>query len=148
MGGKGSGRKLKVSQQAFIDAWRAAKNLKDVCETLGIAKGYASGRACGLRKTGVTLKKLHQPGPGRPRKPKPVGTLRFDMRDPKVAEAIWDAQAALNRVGIWFDTGAMLNVDEGEPKWRDWELDCSLRGPVQVVIDGKVVWDGRDGRED
>ncbi len=45
---------------------------------------------------------------------------------PEQDTAIVEAQAALGRAGVTFDTSAS---SEGE---RDWEFDWSLNGPVQI----------------
>lgn len=84
----------------------------------------------------------------RPYDNKPGVTLRFNVDEPGVMDAVFEAQDALAKVGIYFDTGTDLSVPEGESRWREWQMDWSLMGPAQVVVGGDVVWDGAENKRE
>ena len=84
----------------------------------------------------------------RPYDNKPSVTIRFNVDEPGVMDAVFEAQNALAKVGIRFDTGTDLCVPEGESRWREWQMDWSLMGPVQVRAAGEVVWDGAENKRE
>jgi hypothetical protein len=54
--------------------------------------------------------------------------IQIDINKVNIAD-VFEAEAALRKLGISFDTGSGFG-------FRDWELDSSLTGPMNVYFKG------------
>jgi len=72
-----------------------------------------------------------------------MARLVFEKPTEEQLEHIFKAEQELQKAGVTFDTGCMLD-DDGTILNRDWELDWSLTGAKIVEGDQDISSIGKD----